>query len=67
MQTQEYFENLAKLDDDDVHPEFHTYTAVWVRARMPEAYNELKSYFKHIESEIHAQYAQKDASSEMPF
>ena len=46
MKTKEYFQNLSSLEDDNIHPEFHVYTAVWMKSRMPEAYNELKARFK---------------------
>lgn len=67
MKTKEFFQNLSNLEDDNIHPEFHTYTAVWMKSRMPEAYNELKSRFKAIESEIMAQHACNDANTESPF
>ena len=67
MKTKEFFQNLPDLQDDQVHPEFHTYTAVWMKSRMPDAYNELKARFKAIESEVMAQYACDDANTEPPF
>lgn len=67
MKTKEFFQNLPSLAADGVDPEFHIYTAVWIKTRMPEAYNELRSSFKHIENEIYAQYACDDAHSEQPF
>ena len=67
MKTKEYFQNLSNLEGEGIHPEFHVYAAVWMKSRMPETYNELKSQFKHIEGEIHAQYACNDANSETPF
>ena len=67
MKTKEFFQNLSSLEDDNIHPEFHVYTAVWMKSRMPEAYKELKSSFKNIEGEIMAQYACDDADTELPF
>lgn len=67
MKTEEFFQNLPSLEEDLVHPEFHTYTAVWMKSRMPDAYNELKARFKAIESEVMAQYACDDANTELPF
>jgi hypothetical protein len=69
MKTKEFFQNLPSLAADGVDPEFHIYTAVWIKTRMPEAYNELRSSFAHIENEIYAQYASADAhsDSEQPF
>jgi len=43
MKTKEFFQNLPSLAADGVDPEFHIYTAVWIKTRMPEAYNELRS------------------------
>jgi hypothetical protein len=54
MKTKEYFEQLDKLTEDGIHPEFHTYAAVWIKARMPEAYEELITSFKNVEGEIYA-------------
>jgi hypothetical protein len=54
MKTKEYFEQLDKLTKDGIHPEFHTYAAVWIKARMPEAYEELITSFKNVEGEIYA-------------
>ena len=67
MKTKEFFQNLPSLEEDSIHPEFHVYTAVWMKSRMPEAYNELKSRFKCIENEIMAQYACDDTNTELPF
>lgn len=67
MDTKDYFQAIPDLNEDMISPEFHTYTTVWMKSRMPETYNELKSQFKHIEGEIHAQYACNDANSETPF
>jgi hypothetical protein len=56
MDTKEYFKNLSSNDEHlTLHPEFLTYTTVWMKSRMPEAYNELKARFKSIEGEIYAQ------------
>jgi hypothetical protein len=54
MKTKEYFEQLDKLAEDGIHPEFHTYAAVWIKSRMPEAYEELITSFKNVEGEIYA-------------
>ncbi len=67
MNTKDYFQNIPRLDEDQVHPEFHTYTTVWMKSRMPEAYNELKAQFKAIEGEIYAQHACNSADEEIPF
>lgn len=66
MDTPEYFKKLSDLEEDQIHPEFHTFATVWIKSRMPQAYAELKSRFKAIESEIHAQHACNDAD-EVPF
>jgi hypothetical protein len=44
-----------------ISPEFHTYTTVWMKSRMPEAYKELKARFKSIEGEIYAQHESNGA------
>ena len=49
-------QNISSLEEDQIHPEFHTYATVWMKSRMPEAYNELKPRFKAIEGEIYAQH-----------
>jgi hypothetical protein len=67
MNTKEYFQNLPSLEDDSIHPEFHAYTAVWIKSRMPEAYNELKSRFRSIEGEIYAQQQIDAANTKDPF
>ena len=67
MNTQDFFQAIPDLEEDQLHPEFHTYATVWMKSRMPEAYNELKSRFKAIEGEIMAQYECDDANSELPF
>jgi Asp-tRNA(Asn)/Glu-tRNA(Gln) amidotransferase C subunit len=54
MKTNEYFNELKKLDTDQIHPEFHTYATVWIRSRMPERYQELKAAFHNYEGEIYA-------------
>lgn len=54
MKTKEYFEQLNKLAEDGIHPEFHTYATVWIKSRMPEAYEELITSFKNVEGEIYA-------------
>lgn len=60
MKTKEFFQNLPSLKKDNIDPEFHVYTTVWMKSRMPEAYNELISSYKNVESEI---YAQNEANS----
>ena len=68
METEEYFEKLADLKNDQLHPEFHTFTTVWMKSRMPERYAELMSQYRVIEGEIYAQYQCDDAASpEIPF
>jgi len=67
MNTKDYFQAIPDLEDDQVHPEFHTYTTVWMKSRMPEAYNELKAKFKTIEGEIYAQNECNDTEEEIPF
>jgi hypothetical protein len=68
METKEYFEKLTDLQNDHVHPEFHTFTTVWMKSRMPERYAELMSQYRVIEGEIYAQYQCDDAASpEIPF
>ncbi len=56
MNTKEYFDQLKNLDEDKINPEFHTYTTVWMKSRMPEAYKELVSRYKTLENEIYAQH-----------
>jgi len=65
MDTKEYFEELIGLENDNIHPEFHTYAAAWIRARSPYLYSEVIANFKAIESEIYAQQ-QCDAAKD-PF
>tara|TARA_B110000238_G_C16098835_1_gene427334 strand:- start:1149 stop:1352 length:204 start_codon:yes stop_codon:yes gene_type:complete len=60
MKTKEFFQNLPSLQNDNIDPEFHVYTTVWMKSRMPEAYNELISSYKTVENEI---YAQNEANS----
>jgi len=68
MKTEEYFEELLSLKNDQIHPEFHTFTTVWMKSRMPERYAELMSQYRVIEGEIYAQYQCDDANSpEIPF
>jgi hypothetical protein len=67
MNTKDYFQAMPDLEDDQVHPEFHTYTTVWMKSRMPEAYNELKAKFKAIEGEIYAQNECNGTEEEIPF
>jgi len=67
MDTKDYFQNIPKLKDDQVHPEFHTYTTVWMKSRMPEAYKELRAKFKSIEGEIYAQNECNTPDEEIPF
>ena len=67
MNTKDYLQAIPDLEEDLLHPEFHTYTTVWMKSRMPDAYNELKARFKAIESEVMAQYACDDANTEPPF
>jgi hypothetical protein len=67
MDTKDYFQNIPKLKNDQVHPEFHTYTTVWLKSRMPEAYEELKTKFKSIEGEIYAQNECNSVDKEILF
>ena len=67
MNTKDYFQAIPNLEDDQVHPEFHIYTAVWMKSRMPEAYDELKSRFKSIEGEIYAQHEANADHRKDPF
>ena len=67
MDTKDYFQNIPELKDDQVHPEFHTYTTVWMKSRMPEAYKELRAKFKSIEGEIYAQNECNTPDEEIPF
>lgn len=68
MDVPEYFQKLNDLEDDQIHPEFHTYATVWIKSRMPEAYNELKARYKAIESDIYWQHECNNANSEeIPF
>lgn len=67
MNTKDYFQNISSLEEDQIHPEFHTYATVWMKSRMPEAYNELKHRFKAIEGEIYAQHQCNAADEEIPF
>lgn len=66
METKEYFEELIGLENDGVHPEFHSYTAAWIRARNPFLYSELIAGFRRIEGEIYAQH-QCNGAEEIPF
>ena len=69
MKTTEYFQELNDLDNESIHPEFHTYATVWIKSRMPDRYEELKSRYKAIEGEIMAQHYCNDAATEeeIPF
>jgi len=61
METKEYLEELDKLDHNSVHPEFYTYTTVWMKSRMPQAYKELKASFENYEGEIFDAMQQDEA------
>jgi len=61
MDTKDYFQAIPDLNEDMISPEFHTYTTVWMKSRMPEAYKELKARFKSIEGEIYAQHESNGA------
>ena len=67
MDTNEYFKQLPKLIKDDINPEFHTFTAVWMRSRMPEAYAELASRFQELEGQIMEQHMINDYESRQPY
>jgi len=68
MDTKDYFKAIPDLDDDQIHPEFHTYATVWIKSRMPDRYEELKARYKAIEGEIMAQHECNAAQSEeLPF
>jgi len=67
MNTKEYFAELNRTKNDNLHPEFHTFATVWMRSRMPEMYQDLASRYQHLEPEIMAQMAIDDAQTEMPF
>jgi len=54
MNTTDYFQAVQSLNEDQIHPEFHTYATVWMKSRMPERYQELKAAFKTYENEIYA-------------
>jgi len=54
MNTTDYFQAIQSLEEDQVHPEFHTYATVWMKSRMPERYQELRAAFKNYEGEIYA-------------
>lgn len=56
MDTKEYFENLETIEQDKIHPEFHTFATVWLKSRCPQQYKELVSRYKSIEGEIYAQH-----------
>ncbi len=43
-----------KLREDNLSSEFQTYTLLWVKSRMPEVYNELKSDFDQMRPAIYA-------------
>ena len=63
MDTNEYFKQLPKLINDKIKPEFHTFTTVWMRSRMPEAYAELASRFQDLENQIMEQHMINDYES----
>lgn len=65
MNTTDYFQAIQSLEEDQIHPEFHTYATVWMKSRMPERYQELKAAFKNYEGEIYA--AQQKPNDEIPF
>ena len=68
MNTTDYFQNIPTLEEDQIHPEFHTYATVWIKSRMPDRYEELKSRYKSIEAEIMAQHECNAAQNEeLPF
>ncbi len=67
MDTKDYFQAIPNLEEDKLHPEFHTFTTVWVKSRMPWIYDELKSRFKAIEGEIYAQHECNGANEKVPF
>lgn len=50
-----YHRALPELDQDEIHPEFHTFTTVWLRSNMPAIYHELMKSFRRNEAEIYAQ------------
>lgn len=56
MDTKEYFEELIGLENDGIHPEFHTYAAAWIRSRSPYLYSEVIANFKAIQGEIYAKH-----------
>ena len=66
MHTEEYFSQLKTLENENIHPEFHTYVTTWVRSRQPEIFTELKSLYKNYESEIYAKH-ECDGADEVPF
>lgn len=66
MHTEEYFSQLKTLENENIHPEFHTYVTTWVRSRQPEIFTELKSLYKNYEGEIYAKHA-CDGADEVPF
>jgi hypothetical protein len=59
-----YHKALPDLDEDSIHPEFHTFTTVWLRINMPAIYNELKKSFRRDEAEIYA-HAQTPTQGEL--
>lgn len=43
-----------KLRQDSLSSEFQTYTLLWVKSRMPDVYEELKSDFDQMRPAIYA-------------
>jgi len=61
MKTKEYISGLKDLNENQIHPEFHAYTTVWMKTHLPSTYSELKAAFNTIESEIYAAHECEDA------
>lgn len=59
-----YHKALPELDKDSIHPEFHTFTTVWLRSNMPAIYHELMKSFRRDEDEIYA-HAQTPLQGEL--
>ncbi|MBN86692.1 MAG: hypothetical protein CL885_04140 [Dehalococcoidia bacterium] len=62
--AEDYFSQLTSIDQDDLHPEFHTYATVWIRSNFPVVYKRLAKSFRRNEAEIYA-HAQTPVQGEL--
>ena len=58
---EDYFRELAKsVEEDRIHPEFHSYLCMFVRREWTFLYGAVKDEFAKHENEIYARQAQQD-------